>query len=224
MALESEMTFYLGLGCLIIGNGLFKPNISSIVGQLYTKNPEKKDAAYTIFYMGINAGAFLGILLCGYIGEKIDWSYGFGLAGVFMLFGLLQFSFAQNHEQTILNLYAAVDAGEFDKAAAYMTDDVKVSLPFSPQVLDKTVYKQIGSSTIAGFPDSKHTVLEVVSGKKSAAFKAVFYGTNTASLQGNPPTGNRVELPFLGYMKFDKKGKITNLDIQFDVGRSRRER
>jgi len=95
MALDTPTTFYLGLGCLILGNGLFKPNISSIVGQLYTKNPEKKDAAYTIFYMGINAGAFLGILLCGYIGEKVDWSYGFGLAGIFMLFGLLQFSFAQ---------------------------------------------------------------------------------------------------------------------------------
>ncbi|HUC79880.1 MAG TPA: peptide MFS transporter [Flavisolibacter sp.] len=95
MALESSTFFYIGLGCLIIGNGLFKPNISSIVGQLYTNNPEKKDAAYTIFYMGINAGAFLGILLCGYIGEKVAWSYGFGLAGIFMLLGLLQFSFAQ---------------------------------------------------------------------------------------------------------------------------------
>lgn len=95
MALESSAFFYIGLACLIIGNGLFKPNISSIVGQLYTNNPEKKDGAYTIFYMGINAGAFLGILLCGYIGEKVDWSYGFGLAGVFMLFGLLQFTFAQ---------------------------------------------------------------------------------------------------------------------------------
>ncbi|MEO5946831.1 MAG: peptide MFS transporter [Chitinophagaceae bacterium] len=95
MALEASISFYIGLGCLIIGNGLFKPNISSIVGQLYTNNPEKKDGAYTIFYMGINAGAFLGILLCGYIGEKISWSYGFGLAGVFMLLGLLQFAFAQ---------------------------------------------------------------------------------------------------------------------------------
>ncbi|MGV3656528.1 MAG: peptide MFS transporter [Chitinophagaceae bacterium] len=95
MAFETPFFFYLGLGCLIIGNGLFKPNISSIVGQLYTDNPKKKDAAYTIFYMGINAGAFLGILLCGYIGEKVAWSYGFGLAGVFMLFGMLQFAFAQ---------------------------------------------------------------------------------------------------------------------------------
>ncbi|MES2429964.1 MAG: peptide MFS transporter [Bacteroidota bacterium] len=96
MAFDTPFSFYLGLGCLIIGNGLFKPNISSIVGKLYEKNPEKKDAAYTIFYMGINAGAFLGILLCGYIGEKVGWSFGFGLAGIFMFFGMLQFWFARN--------------------------------------------------------------------------------------------------------------------------------
>ena len=95
MALETEATFYLGLVLLILGNGAFKPNISSIVGNLYPKNSDKKDAAYTIFYMGINAGAFLGILLCGYIGEKVGWSYGFGLAGVFMFFGMLQFWFGQ---------------------------------------------------------------------------------------------------------------------------------
>ncbi|MFK8009644.1 MAG: peptide MFS transporter [Saprospiraceae bacterium] len=95
MALETSTTFYIGLGCLIVGNGLFKPNISSMVGQLYGDGSKKKDSAYTIFYMGINAGAFLGILLCGYIGEKVGWSYGFGLAGVFMFFGMLQFWFAQ---------------------------------------------------------------------------------------------------------------------------------
>lgn len=95
MAMESSIFFYAGLGLLIVGNGLFKPNISSMVGQLYTHNPEKKDAAYTIFYMGINSGAFLGILLCGYIGEKVGWSYGFGLAGIFMFLGMMQFTFAQ---------------------------------------------------------------------------------------------------------------------------------
>lgn len=97
MALEGVTSnfFYLGLGLLIIGNGLFKPNISSIVGQLYKTQGKEKDAGYTIFYMGINAGAFLGILLCGYIGEKVGWHYGFGLAGIFMFFGMLQFWFAQ---------------------------------------------------------------------------------------------------------------------------------
>ena len=98
MALEifSDLLFYLGLIFLIIGNGFFKPNISSIVGQLYKTEGRDKDAGYTIFYMGINSGAFLGILLCGYIGEKIGWHYGFGLAGIFMFFGMLQFYYAQN--------------------------------------------------------------------------------------------------------------------------------
>lgn len=95
MALESRASFYAGLVLLIIGNGFFKPNISSIVGQLYKDNPQKKDSAYTIFYMGINAGAFLGMLFCGYIGEKVSWSYGFGLAGIFMFLGMLMFQFGQ---------------------------------------------------------------------------------------------------------------------------------
>ncbi len=98
MALEVfvDAFFYLGLLLLILGNGLFKPNISSIVGKLYKTEDKDKDAGYTIFYMGINAGAFLGILLCGYIGEKVGWHYGFGLAGIFMLLGMLQFHFAQD--------------------------------------------------------------------------------------------------------------------------------
>jgi proton-dependent oligopeptide transporter, POT family len=95
MAMETSFFFYAGLVLLILGNGAFKPNISTIVGGLYPKNSDKKDAAYTIFYMGINAGAFLGILLCGYIGEKIGWSYGFGLAGIFMFLGMMQFWFGQ---------------------------------------------------------------------------------------------------------------------------------
>ena len=98
MALEyyADAFFFLGIGLLIIGNGLFKPNISSIVGQLYKDDDIRKDGAYTIFYMGINAGAFLGILLCGYLGEKVGWHWGFGLAGIFMFFGMLQFYFAQS--------------------------------------------------------------------------------------------------------------------------------
>src|SRR5690606_36496828 len=97
MALEGfdKNFFFIGLALMILGNGLFKPNISSMVGQLYPDNSPKKDAGYTIIYMGINAGAFLGSLLCGYIGEKIGRHYGFGLAGVFMFFGMLQFYFGQ---------------------------------------------------------------------------------------------------------------------------------
>ncbi len=97
MAIESNPFFlYLGLGLLVIGTGFFKPNMTSFISILYKDFPEKKDGAYTIFYMGVNAGAFLGIMLCGYLGEILGWSWGFGLAGIFMLLGLLQFIFAQN--------------------------------------------------------------------------------------------------------------------------------
>jgi POT family proton-dependent oligopeptide transporter len=96
MAVETEFSIYLGRVLLVFGNGFFKPNMTSIISEMYKDRPEKKDGAYTLFYMGVNAGAFFGILLCGYLGEKVGWSYGFGLAGVFMFFGMLQFWLSQN--------------------------------------------------------------------------------------------------------------------------------
>ncbi|NJM80815.1 MAG: peptide MFS transporter [Flavobacterium sp.] len=96
MALETSFFIYLGLTFLVFGSGFFKPNMTSIVSEIYKDKPEKKDGAYTIFYMGVNAGAFFGIMLCGYLGEKIGWSWGFGIAGIFMLFGLLQFWWAKD--------------------------------------------------------------------------------------------------------------------------------
>jgi POT family proton-dependent oligopeptide transporter len=95
MAFETPMFLYIGIAFLIVGNGFFKPNMTSIISKMYEGKEDKKDGAYTIFYMGVNAGAFLGILLCGYVGEKIGWSWGFGLAGIFMFLGMLQFHFAQ---------------------------------------------------------------------------------------------------------------------------------
>lgn len=96
MAIETHWSIYLGLTLLVFGNGFFKPNMTSIISEMYQHRSEKKDGAYTIFYMGVNAGAFFGILLCGYLGEKVGWSLGFGLAGIFMFFGLVQFWLAQN--------------------------------------------------------------------------------------------------------------------------------
>lgn len=95
MAFETPMFLYIGIALLIVGNGFFKPNMTSIISKMYEGKEDKKDGAYTIFYMGVNAGAFLGILLCGYVGEKVGWSWGFGLAGIFMFLGMLQFYYAQ---------------------------------------------------------------------------------------------------------------------------------
>ena len=95
MALETEFSLYAGLALLVIGTGFFKPNITSIISEMYKDLPEKKDGAYTIFYMGVNAGAFFGMMLCGYLAEKLGWSWGFGLAGIFMLLGTAQFWLAR---------------------------------------------------------------------------------------------------------------------------------
>lgn len=95
MALDTPLMLYTGLGLLVIGTGFFKPNMTSILSEMYKAFPEKKDGAYTIFYMGVNAGAFFGMMLCGYLASAKGWHWGFGLAGVFMLLGTLQFWLAK---------------------------------------------------------------------------------------------------------------------------------
>ncbi|MHC5200832.1 peptide MFS transporter [Myroides sp. LJL119] len=95
MTLEAPFYMYLGLALLVAGTGFFKPNMTSILSEMYKSFPDKKDGAYTIFYMGVNTGAFFGMMLCGYLGERIGWHYGFGLAGIFMLLGTLQFWLAK---------------------------------------------------------------------------------------------------------------------------------
>ena len=91
MAFQNEIFFYGALGLLIIGNGFFKPNISTLVGSLYPEGDPKRDSGFTIFYMGINLGAMIAPLFCGYLGETYGWHYGFAAAGVGMLAGLIVF-------------------------------------------------------------------------------------------------------------------------------------
>ena len=95
MVVQNRQVFYGALALLICGNGFFKPNISSLVGRLYEADDPRRDSAFTIFYMGINLGAFLAPIACGYLGERLGWHWGFGLAGVGMLLGLLVFVRAQ---------------------------------------------------------------------------------------------------------------------------------
>jgi proton-dependent oligopeptide transporter, POT family len=91
MAVASTATFYLGLLLIVLGTGLLKPNISVMVGQLYSTDDRRRDAGFSLFYMGINLGAFFAPLVCGYLGQQVNWHYGFAAAGVGMLLGLVQY-------------------------------------------------------------------------------------------------------------------------------------
>lgn len=91
LAVENNMAFFLALALIVVGNGFFKPNISTFVGSLYKDGDTRKDSGFTIFYMGINIGGFVAPLLCGWLGREYGWHYGFGLAGIGMLTGLLFF-------------------------------------------------------------------------------------------------------------------------------------
>ncbi len=106
MGVETEYMFFLALAFLIVGNGFFKPNISTMVGSLYEPGSGKRDAGFTLFYMGVNLGAALAPLLCGYIGQHPDWGwhYGFGLATVGMMAGLAIFITPQRMTQVIVAL------------------------------------------------------------------------------------------------------------------------
>lgn len=91
LAIENDIAFFLALSLIIVGNGFFKPNISTFVGSLYPDGDNRKDSGFTIFYMGINIGGWIAPLLCGWLATAYGWHYGFGLAGIGMLTGLIFF-------------------------------------------------------------------------------------------------------------------------------------
>jgi POT family proton-dependent oligopeptide transporter len=91
MAIGTAATFYLGLCLIVIGTGLLKPNVSAMVADLYPEGGNRRDAGFSIFYSGINVGAMIGPLVCGFLGEKVNWHLGFGAAGVGMVLGLIQY-------------------------------------------------------------------------------------------------------------------------------------
>src|SRR3954453_22058 len=97
LVMPSEATFYAGLVLLMMGTGMLKGNVSTIVGQLYAKSDGRRDAGFSIFYMGINLGALISPVICGYVGEKISWRLGVGVAGLGMLLGLVQYVLGGKH-------------------------------------------------------------------------------------------------------------------------------
>jgi POT family proton-dependent oligopeptide transporter len=97
LAFKALSFFYLGLALIVVGTGLLKPNISTLVGALYRQGDGRRDAGFSVFYMGINLGAFLGPLVAGYIAQRVDWHLGFGCAAVGMALGLVQYVLGKRH-------------------------------------------------------------------------------------------------------------------------------
>ena len=116
--------FWLALAFIIVGSGFLKANISVMVGQLYKLTDIRRDGAYTIFYMGINVGAAIGTILVGYLGETIGWGYGFGLAGIGMLAGLVVF---------VLGKKALRGAGEAPRRCSASTRNSRSTASASPR-------------------------------------------------------------------------------------------
>ena len=147
MAFDTPIFMYLGLAALVIGTGFFKPNMTSILSEMYKSFPEKKDGAYTIFYMGVNAGAFFGMMLCGYLANNVGWHYGFGLAGIFMLLGTLQFWLAKplfGHIGEVPSKESKMQRAVEDKASAVEGEEDK------PNPFTTFDYILIALSTIIG--------------------------------------------------------------------------
>lgn len=112
LAIEAMWAFYTGLGLIIFGVGLLKPNVSTMVGGLYKQGDLRRDKGFTIFYIGINVGAFLSAIIVGWVGENIGWHYGFGLAGIGMLLGLLVYILGQKHLEHVGNFMGKSDNAE----------------------------------------------------------------------------------------------------------------
>ena len=113
LAFKALPFFYTGLGLIVVGTGLLKPNVSTMVGSLYPPGDSRRDAGFSIFYMGINLGAFIGPLVAGYLAQRVDWHLGFASAGIGMAFGLTQYVLGKRRLRPALERLAAkpIDAG-----------------------------------------------------------------------------------------------------------------
>lgn len=119
LAIPRTETFFVGLILVVIGTGMLKPNVSAMVGELYPEGGARRDAGFSVFYMGINLGAFIGPFICGTLGEKLNWHYGFGAAGVGMVFGLVQYRWLRpNLGEGGLRPGNAREVGKIQKIAA----------------------------------------------------------------------------------------------------------
>lgn len=187
MALETTSSFYLGLALLVIGTGFFKPNITSIISEMYKGKESKKDGAYTIFYMGVNAGAFFGMMLCGYLAENYGWLYGFGLAGIFMFLGMLQFLLANKifgsigaKPTKVLNVENPVTS---KTETTVVSDPIDEKTPIKLNPFTKFDYVLIVLSSVGGLLYLFNDPLETIYSKSLVPFEiGGMSGTNIVVL------------------------------------------
>ena len=130
MAVPGLPFFYAGLGFIVIGTGLLKPNVSSMVGSLYTREDKRRDAGFSIFYMGINLGAFIAPLICGWLGQSMNWHFGFAAAGFGMVIGLIQYVAGRKH-LTPVSESEPVQATAVATDTAPQTDGIQPAAPLT---------------------------------------------------------------------------------------------
>lgn len=170
MTIESSLPFFTALALLIVGNGFFKPNISTIVGSLYPEGHPGRDGGFTIFYIGINLGAAMAPLLCGYVGENYGWHYGFGLATIGMLVGLAVFVAPAGVTRLAILAAAALSGGSM-------------------------IYLNLGESIYALVPNAFVGLYVIIAG--IVAFLAIGVGSLPEGA-GAPPDPAALKKPLLG--------------------------
>ncbi len=143
MAVPGLPFFYTGLGLIVIGTGLLKPNVSTMVGSLYRRDDERRDAGFSMFYMGINLGAFIAPLVCGWLGQKYNWHFGFAAAGFGMLLGLTQYVMGRKYLTPVSEEQPSVNA-----AAAAADEAPQADEPVPTRKLTGTDWARIGAIAI----------------------------------------------------------------------------
>lgn len=153
LALPTKAMFFPGLALIILGTGLLKPNISSLVGALYDQQDQRRDGGFSIFYMGVNVGAMLAPLVCGTLGQKVGWHWGFGAAGVGMILGVVQYWFGRHRLEPALKRlkaeHATHEAGNkssWDLSAAEWKRLGVIGVLFVFAALFWAAFEQAGSS------------------------------------------------------------------------------
>ncbi len=170
-----QFWFYAGLGTLILGNGFFKPNISTMVGSLYEDNDPRKDGGFTIFYMGINLGAFIAPLVAGYLGENVAWEYGYLASGIGMLVGVVWFIFRA--EKTLGHIgmppksepsRTVLTVGDWSKIAIYIVALVGGTIGFMTAWGSFSTTAQNTIMQVVGIVGGGYLLISIIRGTESA--------------------------------------------------------